>query len=179
MNLCVDCEITISSRYSALISTKGIRQYNLSPMGFEWIASKNYKRHFICLKCQKGFKRPSEEDMKHSESANFSSLMNDYYTSGVHQDIVKYIKAAHEKVTVICPNCQNKMLQVQYDFEVPPQRDTKSWKSIRKSMQSKTVIDYDTYVHWHLLELGKVVAASSEFEKLNQNLEKLKTVSTN
>ena len=42
-------------------------------MGFDWIEPKNYKRNHICLKCQKGFKRSSEEDMKYSKSADFQT----------------------------------------------------------------------------------------------------------
>ena len=146
-------------------------------MGFEWLSPKNYKRHFICLKCQKGFKRPSERDMKHSESKDFSNLMNDYYSYETQQDIVKYIMAAHQKLKVVCPNCQNQMLQVHYDFEVPPLRDSKSWKSLQKTMLPKTIIDYETYIHWHRLELKKVAAGSVEFKMREQNLVKLEKMS--
>lgn len=142
-------------------------------MGFEWIPLKNYKRHYICLKCQKGFKRPSEEDMKQPKSTDLSNLMNEYYTSHTQQDIVKYINVAHEKIKVVCPNCQNQMMQVHYDFEVPPQRDHKSWKNLQETMPSKNAIKYDTYIQWHHLELQKVVAKSIEFKVLKQNLAKL------
>ena len=148
-------------------------------MGFEWIPSKNYKRHYICLKCQKGFKRPSEKDMKHAKSTDLSNLMNEYYSSGTGQDIVKYIDVSHQKIKVLCPNCQNLMLQVHYDFEVPPQRDHKSWKILRKDMSSKLAIKYDVYIHWHKLELQKVAVNSAEFKTLKQNLAKLERISTN
>ena len=148
-------------------------------MGFEWVPLKNYKRHYICLKCQKGFKRPSEEDMKHSKSTDFSDLMDEYYASGTQQDIVKYINVSHQKMKVVCPNCQYLMLQVHYDFEVPPQRDKKSWKTLQKTMKSKTTLKYDTYIQWHHLALQKVVANSVKFKILKQNLTKLERVSTN
>ncbi|NOQ73899.1 MAG: hypothetical protein GQ574_17965 [Crocinitomix sp.] len=152
---------------------------NLLDMGFEWVTLKNYKRHYVCLTCQKGFKRPSEEDMKHPKSKDLSDLMNEYYTSGTQQDIVKYIKASYQKLKVVCPNCKNLMLQVHYDFEVPPQRDKKSWKSLQKTMYPKTDLKYDTYIQWHHLELKKVVANSIKFKTLTQNLAKLEKMPTN
>lgn len=145
-------------------------------MGFDWIAPKNYKRHYICLKCQKGFKRPSKEDMKHPKSTDFSNLMNEYYDSDRKQDIIKYIEIRFQKLKVICPNCQNNMLQVHYNFETPSQRDNKSWKSLQKTLSSKTVIPYDTYIEWHRLELQKVVVNSAEHSLLKQNLAKLKNI---
>jgi predicted nucleic acid-binding protein len=145
-------------------------------MGFDWLAAKNYKRHYICLNCQKGFKRASEEDMKHSETHDFSDLMTEYYAATTKQDIVKYIQAAHQKMNVICPNCQALMLQVHYNFEVPRQRDTKSWKVLQKTMSSETIIKYDTYIEWHRLELQKVVANSVEFELLKGNFVKLESL---
>jgi DNA-directed RNA polymerase subunit RPC12/RpoP len=146
-------------------------------MGFEWIASKNYKRHYICLKCQKGFKRPSQEDMKHSDATDLSDLMTKYYASDTLQDIVKYICVAHQKLKVACPNCQFQLLQVHYDFEVPRQRDTKSWKNLQKTMSTKILINYETYIHWHRLELQKVVANSVKFKLLTQNVAKLESIS--
>ena len=145
-------------------------------MGFDWLSPKNYKRHYICLKCQKGFKRPSKQDMKYSKSTDFSNLMNEYYTSDTKQDIVKYIDARFETLKVICPNCRNKMLQVHYNFEVPPQRDNKSWKNLRETMSSKRTIPYDTYIEWHRLELAKVVANSEKHKILKQNLAKLERI---
>lgn len=146
-------------------------------MGFDWIVLKNYKRHYICLKCQKGFKRPSEKDMKHPKSTNFSTLMSQYYTSDMQQDIVKYIDAAHQKMKVICPNCENLMLQVHYNFEVPPQRDSKSWKKLQKTMTSEIIINYNTYIGWHHLELDKVAVDSIKYKLLKQNIVKLEKVS--
>ena len=111
-------------------------------MGFEWLTPKNYKRHYICLECQKGFKRSSKEDMKNPVSEDFSNLMNEYYHSATHQDIVKYINAKYKTLEVVCPNCQNKMLQVHYVFEVPSKRDDKSWKLLRKRFSDRTVLKY-------------------------------------
>ncbi len=147
-------------------------------MGFEWIPLKNYKRHYICLKCQKGFKRASEEDRKHSKSKDLSNLMNEYYASGSQQDIVKFINASYQKMKVVCPNCRNFMLQVHYDFEVPSQRDNKSWKRLNRTMSSKTILNYEIYIQWHRLEIQKVVANSVEFKNLKQNLVKLEKMST-
>ena len=147
-------------------------------MGFEWLTSKNYKRHYICLKCQKGFKRPSEKDMKYTQAMDLSNLMNEYYASTTQQDIVKYIHTAHQKLKVVCPNCKNQLLQVHYDFEVPAQRATKSWKNLQKTMHPKTVLNYKTYIQWHHLELEKVVANSVKFKLLKQNLIKLERTST-
>lgn len=142
-------------------------------MGFEWVPLKNYKRHFICLKCQKGFKRSSEKDMKHPVSTDLSNLMNEYYTSASKQDIVKYIEAAYQKLKIVCPNCRNQMVQVHYDFEVPSQRDNRSWKSLRETMSSKTAINYPSYIQWHHSALGKAAVGSDEFKLLKHNLEKL------
>ena len=146
-------------------------------MGFDWLVHKNYKRHYICLKCQKGFKRPSEEDMKHSNATDLSNLMNEYYASGTEQDIVKYIYAAHQKMNVVCPNCQGLMLQVHYNFEVPPQRDNKSWKTLQKTMSSEIEINYDNHIQWHHLALQKEVANSIKFKLLKQNLATLEKMS--
>lgn len=145
-------------------------------MGFEWLSSKNYKRHYICIKCQKGFKRPSEQDMKYAQATDFSNLMSEYYASDTPQDIVKYIHTAYQRLKVVCPNCQSQLLQVHYDFEVPPQRDTKSWKNLQKIMYPKTVLNYDTYIQWHRLELQKTVVNSVKFKLLKQNLVKLERV---
>ena len=145
-------------------------------MGFEWIPIKNYKRHYICLDCQKGFKRPSEKDMKNSESTDFSNLMNEYYATEAKQDIVKYIQKTYEKIKVVCPNCQNNMLQVPYTFEVPKQQDKKSWKTIQETWSSKTIINYNSYIHWHQLELQKITPNSTTHKLLTQNIEKLKSI---
>ncbi len=61
------------------------------------------------------------------------------------------------------------MLQVHYNFEVPPQRDNKSWKNLQKTLSSKIVISYDTYIEWHRLELEKVVVNSVEYKTLKLN----------
>lgn len=145
-------------------------------MGFDWLAAKNYKKHYICLNCQKGFRRASEEDMKHSKTRDFSDLMTEYYAATTKQDIIKYTQAAHQKMNIVCPNCQALMLQVDYNFEVPRQRDTKSWKVLQKTMSSEIIIKYDTYIEWHRLELQKVVASSVEFKLLKGNLLKLRNV---
>lgn len=61
------------------------------------------------------------------------------------------------------------MLQVHYNFEVTPQRDNKSWKNLQKTLSSKMVIPYDTYIEWHRLELEKVVVNSVEYKTLKSN----------
>ncbi len=141
-------------------------------MGFDWLPAKNYKRHYICLNCQKGLKRASKEDMKHPVDDDFSNLMNDYYATTSQTDIVKYINAAYEKIKVSCPQCKNAMKQVHYDFEVPSQRDTKSWKHLREIVQ--TTIDYETYIHWHRIQLQRTASNTEKYTLLIQNLEKLK-----
>lgn len=148
-------------------------------MGFEWVPQKNYKRHYICLKCQKGFKRLSEEDMKHYKTIDLLNLMNEYYDSDMQQDVVNYIKAAYQQLEVICPNCIHQMVQVSYDFEVPPQRDNKSWRILQKTMSAKTVLHYDTYIQWHQIELQKEAVNSVKFNTLKQNLIKLEKMTTN
>jgi hypothetical protein len=145
-------------------------------MGFEWVPLKNYKRHYICLNCQKGFKRASKEDMKEPKSMDFSNLMEDYYTSGIEQDLVEYIKTAHKQLEVICPNCQGSMLQVHYDFEVPPRRDDNSWKKLRKTMSSQMILQYDRYIQWHRLKIQKEVVTPVELSVLKQNLVKLEKI---
>jgi hypothetical protein len=100
-------------------------------MSFEWLPAKNYKRHYICLKYQKGFKRASKEDMKNPVNDDFSNLMNDYYETTSQIAIIKYINATHEKIKIRCPQCKNAMKQVHYNFEVPSLRDDKSWKQLR------------------------------------------------
>ncbi len=147
-------------------------------MGFEWLQKKNYKRHYICLRCQKGFKRPSIKEMKHAENQDFSNLMNEYYQESIEQDIVKYINDRYQALRVICPHCQNQMLQVAYDFEVPSMRDNKSWEQLRKVMHPKTIIDYNTYIIWHQLELQKAKRKTARFKLLKVNLEKLKSQKT-
>ncbi|MBC8753512.1 hypothetical protein H2O64_02440 [Kordia sp. YSTF-M3] len=140
-------------------------------MGFEWLPAKNYKRHYICLKCQKGFKRASKEDIKNPVDDDFSNLMSDYYEATSQIDIVKYINAAYEKIKVSCPQCKNAMKQVHYDFEVPALRDNKSWKNLRATLL--TTIDYETYIHWHRIQLQETPPNTSTYQLLTQNLEKL------
>lgn len=143
-------------------------------MGFDWLPAKNYKRHYICLECKKGFKRPSKKDMKNPVDSDLSNLMEDYYSSENTQDIVQYITEAYQKLNVVCPNCSNPMLQVHYNFEVSPQRDYKAWKKLRENLSSKTTISYKYYVHWHKLQLQEVNKNSEKYNLLKQNLEKLK-----
>jgi hypothetical protein len=145
-------------------------------MGFDWLPAKNYKRHYICLKCQKGFKRASKEDMKNTVNDDFSNLMNDYYETTPQTDIVKYINATHQKIKVSCPQCKNEMLQVHYNFEVPSLRDTKSWKKLQATLQ--TTIDYETYMQWHRIKLLETTSNTSEYKLLKQNLEKLEKAET-
>lgn len=77
-------------------------------MGFEWLTNKPYKRHYICLNCRKGFKRPSKEDIISAESK--------------------------ESYQPTCPQCQQHMIQVDYTFKVPKQRDKKAWKELEKQL---------------------------------------------
>ena len=144
-------------------------------MGFEWLPKKNYKRHYICLQCQKGFKRPSKKDMKNAELPDFSNLMNDFYASE-EQNIIKYIKAAHNKLKVTCPNCKDDMLQVHYDFEVPKQRDSKSWKTLQETLADKLIINYSVYSQWHILALKKEDNKSHKYRVLQQNLKILEEI---
>lgn len=145
-------------------------------MGFEWVPQKNYKRHFICLNCQKGFKQASEKDRKHSKSIDISDLMNEYYASETETNILNYIYTAHQKTKVVCPNCQCMMVQVHYDFEIPAQTDNKSWKTLQKEMSTKTTIKYETYIHWHQLELKKEDKNTLKFKLLKQNLDTLEKI---
>ncbi|MEZ5009538.1 MAG: hypothetical protein R2753_15440 [Chitinophagales bacterium] len=142
-------------------------------MGFDWVAKKNYKRHYICLNCQKGFKRAAEDDMKDAVDTNLSNLMNEYYASKAQQDIVNYIDEAYQKAKVVCPNCQSKMLQVDYNFEVPAQRDHKSWKKLQETLSPKMTPNYAIYIQWHRLEIQKADANSVESKILKENQAKL------
>ncbi len=146
-------------------------------MGFSWIPFKNYKRHYICLQCRKGFKRPSKKDMKNPENDNLSNLMDKYYASESKEDIILYVNKAHQKLKATCPNCQHQMIQVHYDFEVPPQRKDKTWAEIKERFSSKLKIEYAIYIQWHILELKKVESGSKESEMLRINLKKLDVMS--
>lgn len=75
-------------------------------MGFEWLSPKPYKRHYICINCRKGFKRPAEKDIISSES--------------------------QKKYQPTCPQCQQEMTQVSYTFEVPKNKDKKAWKNLEE-----------------------------------------------
>jgi len=147
-------------------------------MGFEWLSIKNYKKHYICLKCQKGFKRASKQDMKHPKPEDLSKIMEEYYSSDNQQGIVQYIDSRYQELKVICPHCQNKMLQMHYDFEVPRQRDTKSWQALRERLSSQTLINYDRFIQWHRLALQKAKRNSERQKMLKQNLAKLERIST-
>lgn len=142
-------------------------------MGFDWLPAKNYKRHYICLSCKKGFKKSSKQDMKHSYSDDFSNLMNEYYNANSSQDIVAYINEAYQKLKVVCPNCTNEMTQVHYNFEVPSQRDKKAWETLQKEMANKNDVDYSLYLKWHQLELKKKIENSDKLKLLQENLSKL------
>lgn len=142
-------------------------------MGFDWVAPKNYKRHYICLDCQKGFKRPSKKDMKHEESADLSDLMERYYALETRQDIIEYIDLAYQNIKAVCPNCGNHMLQVHYNFEVPPHRDDRAWKKLRSTMSDKTKVSYNVPIQWHYLALKKEVEHAVETTELKENLAKL------
>lgn len=146
-------------------------------MGFEWIPRKNYKRHYICLACQKGFKRPSEKDLKFSESIDLSDLMPDYYASHSEEDLVQYITDAHHKLKPTCPNCEALLLEVDYTFEVPPLRDAAAWKMLRKRLSTKSILDVTVYTQWHRIEMEKVAANSAEYKQLQANLQKLEGLS--
>lgn len=142
-------------------------------MGFEWIALKNYKRHYVCLDCQKGFKRASQKDMKNPVSSDLSDLMERYYVSHTDEDILDFINASYQKIKAVCPQCRESMIQVSYDFEVPKQRDTKAWKEVRKRLSHRTKPTYDTYIHWHRLQVKQGTGDSAEMKVIRQNMEKL------
>ncbi len=146
-------------------------------MGFDWIAPKNYKRHYICLNCQKGFKRPSKEDMKHPKSLDFVNLMDKYYELDIQQNILEYINEAHQKINVICPNCQGLMQQVHYNFEVPSHRNSKAWKILQKTMAFDNTINYNIYIKWHITVLKEGVKDPDKLESIKRNLETLNNVS--
>ncbi|MEL7146815.1 MAG: hypothetical protein AAFO69_10635 [Bacteroidota bacterium] len=79
-------------------------------MGFEWIPpDQYYKKHFICLKCQKGFKRASDLEIK---------------------DLLKAKEAT-------CPQCGTPMTQVDYNFEVPSTNKDKQWKKLRQQYENR------------------------------------------
>lgn len=125
-------------------------------MGFEWLPVKNYKRHYICLDCQKGYKRPSKEDMREEErEAVPYNLMELYYNSDRKKDIVQYIQAVHQEHKVPCPQCQKTMLQVSYVFKVPRQMDNKAWRDLRTYFGEKVEPNYERYIKWHQLHLDK------------------------
>ena len=111
-------------------------------MGFEWLPKKNYKQHYICLECKKGFKKPSFKDIKNVKSSDFSNLMKDYYALKNRNDILIWVKEAYNNLKVICPNCKNNMIKVHYDFEVPSMKDNKSWKRLQKTLASKLIKKY-------------------------------------
>lgn len=127
-------------------------------MGFEWLPVKNYKRHYICLDCQKGYKRPSKKDMKEEERGAIPyNLMELYYNSDKKQDIVQYIREVYQEHKVTCPQCQKPMLQVSYVFKVPKQRDNKAWKDLKTYFGDKARPNYGRYIKWHQLHLDKKV----------------------
>ncbi len=143
-------------------------------MGFDWIPSKNYKRHYICLNCKKGFKKPAITDVKHAKYTDYSSLMDTYYRASLDRDIIRYIQDAIIKAKVVCPNCGGNMLQVDYNFKVPAQRDIKYWNKLEKSLTAKGKITLNTFIQWHILELQKVAVNTTKQIVLKANLEKLK-----
>ena len=145
-------------------------------MGFDKIPVKNYKRHFICFQCQKGFKRPSENDLVHSGATDLSEIMNAYYDSDSKVDIVKYIEDAYQKIKAVCPNCKAAMVQVDYNFEVPPLRDNKAWKLLQQQMSSTIDISYDVYLHWHKLALEEPQLKPNKRQMLECNVTKLEKV---
>jgi len=145
-------------------------------MGFEWLPGKNYKRHFICLECQKGFKRASEKDLKNKKSIDLFGLMDKYYSSDSTIDIIKFIEKEHGKLKVTCPNCRNEMIQVHYDFEIPSHRDNKSWKTLKKRYLNTGEINYNIYIQWHITKLKEVSSKSEASVALSENLNKLQRI---
>lgn len=145
-------------------------------MGFEWVALKNYKRHYVCLDCQKGFKRASKQDMKNPEQSDLSDLMERYYAGHSSKNIIQYIDSAFKQMKAVCPQCREAMIQVSHDFEVPRQRDTKAWKELRKRLHHRTLPVYDSYIHWHRLQLQQASIAPATTSMLQDNLEKLAKV---
>ncbi|MFK7970132.1 MAG: hypothetical protein AB8F95_07180 [Bacteroidia bacterium] len=111
--------------------------------------------------------------MKHAHAPDFSNLMSEYYASGQEHDIVTYIQTAHQKAQVVCPQCQGPMLQVHYNFEVPPHRDNRAWKRLQKTMHADTVLKFDTYIQWHRLAIQRAAKGSPELASFTQNLAKL------
>ncbi|MEL6675777.1 MAG: hypothetical protein AAFR61_26455 [Bacteroidota bacterium] len=111
--------------------------------------------------------------MKHEASVDLSHLMEEYYQSSSEQDIVAYIEEQFEVLKVVCPHCQSQMIQVHYDFEVPARRDTKAWEKLSVALQSKTEIDYTTYIIWHKQKIRREGRKSPQFTLLQQNLEEL------
>lgn len=141
-------------------------------MGFEWLPAKNYKRHYICLDCQKGYKRPSKEDMKEEEKGTVPhNLMELYYASDRKEDILQYIHATYQNHKVPCPQCQQPMLEVSYVFKVPKQRDNKTWKELKTYFGNKAKPNYERYIKWHQWQLDrKEKAYQSLLPLIQQNL---------
>lgn len=144
-------------------------------MGFDWINPKNYKTHYICLDCQKGFKRSNSKELKHQPNTDFSSLMEDFYEQASEQDIIAYIQKAYDTLKVKCPNCSNQMVEMHYNFEVPPQRDNKAWKEIRLRYANKLLIPFENYIHWHELRIRATDNCPERQKLLAKNLKKLQS----
>ena len=139
-------------------------------MGFDWIAPKNYKRHFICLPCQKGFKRSSEKDMINDTSIDIPTLLEKYYQTEEKMDILRFIMNALDKAKVACPNCRGEMVLVHYNFEVPPFRDKKAWQTLRDQYSTKTHAPLTPYIHWHRQALQEANLSTDKHNKIKQNL---------
>ena len=67
------------------------------------------------------------------------------------------------------------MIQVSYAFEVPKQRDSKVWKELRKGLDGKTSPNFETYIHWHRLQLQLQGGNNDQIlrRRIKLNLEKL------
>ncbi|MFK7797458.1 MAG: hypothetical protein AB8E82_08385 [Aureispira sp.] len=146
-------------------------------MGFEWLPAKNYKKHYICLHCQKGFKRASDEDRKHKRAKeNIHSLMETYYASNQRLNIVQYIDAVHIQQQEFCPQCQEAMIQVSYVFEVPRQRNQRAWNALKERLGTKQMLDYQRYIHWHEMQLKNADLDKVLLAQIQNNLGLLKHV---
>ncbi|SEB99976.1 hypothetical protein SAMN04489761_2213 [Tenacibaculum sp. MAR_2009_124] len=64
-----------------------------------------YKSHFVCFKCQKGFKR---------------RLLVDFSGEKDQKETVSH-----------CPNCRSIMTNVGKDCEIPRKTDVKKWKFLK------------------------------------------------
>lgn len=143
-------------------------------MGFEWLTHKKYKRHYICLHCQKGFKRPPLSDMKEEEFFELSVSMEDFYASNSSTDLLEYITHASVKTKPVCPQCKGGLRPVPYIFEVPSKNKKKNWKDLEARFNHKDSSElYEAFYYWHLNALTKTDTHSALGKKLRANKERI------